>query len=66
MDKAVQESQVRYSIHRSKYKRFPDKPIMSEAPDVTYEVDCALAKNKATLATAVIKSPISYRWVISG
>lgn len=64
ISKSVEETAVRYSIHRSKYKRFPDRPLMTEAPDVTYDVDgCTLSKNKASLAAAVAKSPMTYRLV---
>lgn len=60
--KALQTTPINYAIHRSRYKRFPDKPLMNDGPDVVYDVDCALAKNKASLYTAVVKSPVSYRW----
>ncbi|PNW75109.1 hypothetical protein CHLRE_12g496100v5 [Chlamydomonas reinhardtii] len=59
--KALQTTPINYAIHRSRYKRFPDKPLMNDGPDVVYDVDCALAKNKASLYTAVVKSPVSYR-----
>lgn len=56
--KSVELSNIKYSILRSRYKRFPDKPIMSNAPDITYSVD---TYPRETLATAVKNSPISYR-----
>ncbi len=61
MAKALQTTPVQYAIHRSRYKRFPDRPILSEAPDVTYDTDCPLAKNKASMYTEMVKSPVMYR-----
>ncbi|KXZ47392.1 hypothetical protein GPECTOR_35g830 [Gonium pectorale] len=59
--KSVETTAINYSIHRSRYKRFPDRPLMTEAPDVVYDVDCHLSKNRCSLYTAVVKSPVSYR-----
>lgn len=59
--KALQTTPIQYAIHRSRYKRFPDRPILSEAPDVTYDTDCPLAKNKASMYTEMVKSPVMYR-----
>ncbi|PNH05202.1 hypothetical protein TSOC_008559 [Tetrabaena socialis] len=59
--KSLETSAINYSIHRSRYKRFPDRPLMTAAPDVAYEVDCHLSKNKCSLHTAVLNSPIGYR-----
>eukprot|EP00798_Chlamydomonas_sp_ICE-L_P023662 gene23662-9193_t len=57
LSKAVETAPIRYSIHRSKQKRFSDKNT-SEAPDIVYNLDCG---NKETLYTTMKKSPIIYR-----
>ncbi|GFR43599.1 hypothetical protein Agub_g4696 [Astrephomene gubernaculifera] len=59
--KSLETTAINYSIHRSRYKRFPDRPLMTESPDVVYDVDCHLAKNKCSLYTAVVNSPVSYK-----
>eukprot|EP00197_Chlamydomonas_leiostraca_P003713 CAMPEP_0202862950 /NCGR_PEP_ID=MMETSP1391-20130828/3793_1 /ASSEMBLY_ACC=CAM_ASM_000867 /TAXON_ID=1034604 /ORGANISM="Chlamydomonas leiostraca, Strain SAG 11-49" /LENGTH=262 /DNA_ID=CAMNT_0049542545 /DNA_START=239 /DNA_END=1027 /DNA_ORIENTATION=- len=46
-----------YAILRSRYKRFNDKPA-GEGPDVMYDTDVL---HKASLATAVARSPLSYK-----
>ncbi|EFJ50932.1 hypothetical protein VOLCADRAFT_103722 [Volvox carteri f. nagariensis] len=58
--KSLGTTAINYSIHRSRYKRFPDRPLMTESPDVVYDVDCHLAKNKCSLYTSVVHSPVVY------
>ncbi|GLC45050.1 hypothetical protein PLESTB_001463300 [Pleodorina starrii] len=60
LEKSLETTGINYSIHRSRYKRFPDRPLMTESPDVVYDVDCNLSKNKSSLYTAVVKSPVVY------
>lgn len=53
----LETTPIDYSIHRSKYNRFPPKKT-SEAPDVVYDTD---KLHKVTLSTGVKQSPIAYR-----
>eukprot|EP00195_Chlamydomonas_chlamydogama_P012182 CAMPEP_0202900848 /NCGR_PEP_ID=MMETSP1392-20130828/12072_1 /ASSEMBLY_ACC=CAM_ASM_000868 /TAXON_ID=225041 /ORGANISM="Chlamydomonas chlamydogama, Strain SAG 11-48b" /LENGTH=268 /DNA_ID=CAMNT_0049587301 /DNA_START=217 /DNA_END=1023 /DNA_ORIENTATION=- len=56
VSKSVEDSSIKYAIHRSKYKRFSDKPL-NDGPDVIYETDRG---HKLTLYSSMLKSPISY------
>uniref|UniRef100_A0A7S0YTA4 Flagellar associated protein n=1 Tax=Polytomella parva TaxID=51329 RepID=A0A7S0YTA4_9CHLO len=53
----VEETSIKYSIHRSKYLRFPDKAIMSDTPNVIYNVDSG---NKTSLYTSMVNSSQKY------
>ncbi|KAG2493442.1 hypothetical protein HYH03_008260 [Edaphochlamys debaryana] len=66
ISKGLEVTPINYAIHRSRYKRFPDRPLMTAAPDVVYEVDCHLSKNKCSLYTGVVKSAVNYRNMGSG
>eukprot|EP00200_Dunaliella_tertiolecta_P005273 CAMPEP_0202351256 /NCGR_PEP_ID=MMETSP1126-20121109/7979_1 /ASSEMBLY_ACC=CAM_ASM_000457 /TAXON_ID=3047 /ORGANISM="Dunaliella tertiolecta, Strain CCMP1320" /LENGTH=271 /DNA_ID=CAMNT_0048943347 /DNA_START=130 /DNA_END=945 /DNA_ORIENTATION=- len=54
--KVLESSPVNYSILRSKYKRFNDKPY-GEGPDTLYDVDSG---PKASLQKSIATSPIKY------
>lgn len=54
---SMDKSPIKYSILHSRYKRFPDKPNRTEAPDVEYDIDRG---SKATLVTATVESPVVY------
>ncbi|KAF5830367.1 flagellar associated protein [Dunaliella salina] len=56
--KVLESSPVNYSILRSKYKRFNDKPgEHGEGPDALYDVDSG---PKASLQKSIATSPIKY------
>lgn len=55
---SVETSNIKYSILRSRYRRFPDKPVMGNGPDITYNTD---AYPRTTLYTSVQQSPITYK-----
>lgn len=55
---SVEHSNIKYSILQSRYRRFPDKPVMGNGPDITYNTDIY---PQHTLYTAVQQSPITYK-----
>lgn len=54
---SMENSPIKYSILKSRYKRFPDYN-RTEAPDVEYDIDRG---PKATMVTATLQSPIQYK-----
>ncbi|GAX73879.1 hypothetical protein CEUSTIGMA_g1329.t1 [Chlamydomonas eustigma] len=57
LETSVEESPIKYAIHRSRYKRFNDKRL-TEGPDVVYDTETG---SKKSLYQSMLVSPIAYR-----